>query len=174
MSDKRGPAPEAAGGSVIKLHRNTLPRGSSYIDTLIVRNDQRSGRFTGSVTLQRVTGASYQHPMVGQTWPLCWDGYSDRVELEKNTTARVALAEYYLESVQTGEWKVGVLGWSEKGLCPSHMVNDPTAEFHLRIQIWRYGLLSDIFAWVLLDEMIVVKAPGAVPGSISQLVGLNL
>ena len=137
--------------------RDTISRGHSHFDILTVLHAGRKGFFEGSLTLQSVKGASYGHPLVGKTWPLCWGANRDSVEIERNQTATVYLAEFYRDVVEREDWKTAVIGWDPNGLVPCHMVNDPTAEFHLRLRIWRSGWLSDILARILLDEEVIIR-----------------
>lgn len=147
---------------MIRLARDIVQRNSSYLDVLTVRNTGRRGSFEGSLTLLSTRGASFGHPMVGKTWPLCWLNNQGVQDIARNQTATVMLADYYTETIQSANWTVGLLGFDVNALVPAHFVNDPTAEFRLRLQIWRRGWLSDILPLTLLDETVTVKGPGVI------------
>ena len=151
--------------------RGVLQRRGNYQDLMTVCNNHREGFFEGSITLLSAPRATYPHPMLERTFPLCWDYNRAKQRLGRGESAAIKLAEYYREAIQSPEWKVGVFGWDPKGLVPAHYVCDPTAEFRLRIQIWRSGWLSDIVARVLLDEDIRLKSPVAF--AVTELEQLN-
>ncbi len=141
---------------MILLDRLRLPRKESEFDYMGVQNDGRMGYFEGSITFVDVKGGANGHPLKGRTWPLCWASNSGKQEIHRGMAARVLLAEYYKETIQGDDWNVGVVGWDPIGLLPVHMVNDPAGTFTLRVQIWRHGWMSDVFAWVLFDEIITI------------------